>query len=32
MELGSVDVRIPVKALYRRTSVPATRDAPEGEV
>ena len=32
MELESLNVRIPVKALYRRTSVPTAHDAPEGEV
>jgi len=32
IELKSIDVRFPLAALYRRTTVPETLDTPEGEV
>jgi len=32
IELKSVNVRIPLAMLYRRTTVPQTLDAPDGEV
>lgn len=32
IELASIGVRITFSALYRRTSVPAATDAPEGEI
>jgi Uma2 family endonuclease len=32
VELTSINVRFPLAVLYRRTTVPETLDAPEGEV
>ena len=32
VELTSINVRFPLATLYRRTTVPETLDAPEGEV